>query len=292
MSKLHPKQEEILNKVIKLLENNNLEWLKSWSNGNYKSFITKKDYRGINMFMLKMHSLENHFSSNYYLTFLQIKKLKASLKKGSKACPIFYYQLLERERENEDTGEVERTKYPILKVYSVFNLEQTDIKVEEEVKNDLKPVEKCENVVSNYKNKPKIEQGLNPCYSPKDDIVYIPEIKSFLGVEEYYSTLYHELSHSTGHESRLKRDGVITVNSFKSKEYSKEEVIAELGACFLCGAVGIDNKTINNSSAYIQSWIKNLREDKHFLFKVMSEAQKSTDCILNSKQEKSVKESN
>jgi len=278
---LHPKQQEVLNRIIELLENGNLKWLKCWANGSFKNYITKKDYNGINIFILNINNIIQNFTSPYYLTFLQIKKLNAHLKKDSKSTAIFYYEINKREIENKDTGLKEIKTYPILKCYNVFNIEQTNIIIkEDENKKDLKPIEKCEQIIFNYKDKPIIEVGLNPCYIPIEDKIKIPNITNFIGVEEYYSTFYHELSHSTGHEKRLKREGITTPTQFKTDLYSKEEVIAELSTAFLCASANIDNNTLNNSTAYINGWLQNLREDKTFLFKVIKDAQKSSNYIL------------
>jgi antirestriction protein ArdC len=278
---LHPKQQEVLDRVINLLENQNLTWLKSWANGSFKNYITKKEYRGINVFVLNINNIIQNFKSPYYLTFLQIKKLNAHLNKDSKSTAIFYYEIKQTEIENKDTGEKEIRTHPILRCYNVFNIEQTNITIpQDESKQDLKPIEKCELIINNYKDKPIIEIGLNPCYIPKDDKIKIPSKNDFIGIEEYYSTIYHELSHSTGHEKRLKREGIINATTFKTDLYSKEEVIAELSTAFLCSNAGIENNTLNNSTAYIQGWIQNLKEDKTFLFKVIKDAQKSADYII------------
>jgi antirestriction protein ArdC len=277
---LHYKQEEVLNKVISLLENNDLTWLKSWTNGSFKNYLTKRNYKGMNTLILNMNNCLQGFKSPYYLTFLQVKKLNGSVRAGSKGTTIFFYEIRIEEKINEDTGEKEERRKPILRCYNVFNLEQTNIKIpEEENKPELKPLEKAEQLILNFKDKPEIKEGFNPCYIPPKDIVEIPNKNKFVGIEEYYSVLFHEFSHSTGHNTRLKREGVTNVDLFGSNQYSKEEVIAELSTCFLCSKIGIENNTLNNSAGYIQSWLKNMKEDKTFLFKVVREAQKSADFI-------------
>lgn len=275
---LNYKQEEILNKIIKLLENNDLKWVKNWFSGIPKNYITKKEYKGINAFILNINNIEKGFKSPYYLTFLQIKNLKGHLNAGSQGQYIFYYQIKEYIKENK-AGEQEILRKPLLRVYYVFNIEQTNIKIPTEEKKVLNPIENAENLIKLYTDIPRINAGI-PSYNPKEDLILIPNKNNFNTIEDYYSTLYHELSHSTGHEKRLNRD-CLNSGGFLANSglYSKEEIIAELSNSFLCGFSGIENKTLLNNTAYIQGWLKNLKEDKTFLFKVIKEAQKSADYI-------------
>ncbi len=109
----------------------------------------------------------------------------------------------------------------------------------------------------------------------------MPKPESFCSAEEYYSVLYHELTHASGHQSRLNRKGITGHNSFGTSDYGKEELIAEMGAAFLCGFTGIENKTIDNSAAYVQGWIKAIKEDKKIVITAAAAAQKAADYILN-----------
>lgn len=285
--KLNYKQEEILNKIINLLENQDLKWLKNWSCGEFKNYISKKSYKGINSFILNINNIENGFKSPYYLTFLQVKNLKGFVKSESKATPIFFYEIKKEKIKEEVIKEGIKTttekeiRKPILRVYYVFNIEQTNIKPIGEEKTLKTPIENAEQIILNFKDKPLIyeikqEQAF---YSPNDDKIIIPLKEDFKTIEDFYSTLYHELSHSTGHKKRLHRDTIENINYFGSLEYSKEEIIAELSDCFLCARAGIENTTLNNNTAYIKGWLKNMKEDKTFLFKVVKEAQKSADYI-------------
>jgi len=281
---LHFKQEEILNKIICLLENNNLEWLKSWKTGIAKNYITKKEYRGVNTIITQIDKIENSFKSNYYLTFLQIKRLKGRLKEGSKGIPIFYYKIIENKVLNQDTKEEKIKKYSLLKYYVVFNVENTDLNIQEEIKVS-NPIDSCEQIIVGYKDIPLIKNAGFPHYNKKEDTIGIPLKEDFISIEEYYSTLYHELSHSTGHEKRLNRECLTEYSPFESAGHSKEEIVAELSASLLCGYSGIDNKIINNNSAYIKGWLNNIKQDKNFLFSCFKLSQKSADYIRGIKNE-------
>jgi antirestriction protein ArdC len=108
----------------------------------------------------------------------------------------------------------------------------------------------------------------------------MPSIGLFRSSEEYYSTFFHELTHSTGHKSRLGRDGFESVQSFGSESYSKEELVAEVGAAMLCGVTGIENRTLGNSAAYLKTWIERLKSDSRLIVTAASAAQKAADYIL------------
>jgi len=118
------------------------------------------------------------------------------------------------------------------------------------------------------------------CYRPKTDTVLMPDKDSFIGVSEYYSTLFHELAHSTGHESRLKRKGITDLLPFGTEQYSKEELVAEMGAAFLCGYVNIEDAALQNQAAYIAAWKRKLENDSMILLQAAAQGQKAADYIL------------
>lgn len=283
--KIHYKQEEVVSKIISLLEHGNLNWIKSWKTGLPKNFKSKKEYKGINSIVLNLVMQDKGYKLPYFLSYLQVQGLGGSVRAGEKSVSVFFYQMKERdvETKNEDGSTSMLTKkYPLLRVYQVFNVEQTTIEVPAEAKLDFKPIELAENQIANYVSQIKIVfGGSRAFYSPSEDFIGMPIKESFVGAEEYYSTLNHELSHSTGSEKRLARDTIKDLQMFGDNDYSKEEVIAELSACFLCASAGIENKTIKNSSAYLGRWIENMKQDKTFIFKVIGQAQKSADLILN-----------
>ena len=173
-----------------------------------------------------------------------------------------------------------------MKSYVVFNLSQTEgIPTPETDKPDIEPLEACENIIHGYKDSPEIKYGGNEAYySINPDLLCLPNKDAFDSPEDLAQTTYHELIHSTGHPSRLKRFGIDTVSHFGSEKYSKEEIIAELGAAMLCGVSGIETSTINKSASYLNGWVKVLRGDKLLIAKAAGAAQRSVDYILGKHQ--------
>ena len=275
---------QMKNKVYEIITNRIIEglqtkktWLKGWISQMPKNAITKKTYSGINLLLLSL----NDYSSPYFLTYKQARQLKGYVKKGEKATIIIYWKIKETEATLE-TGEIKKEAIPILRYYKVFNIEQCEgIKIKED-KEEFNPIEKCEVIISEYKDKPEIKQGQQSCYINTLDLIRIPDKNVFLNKEEYYSVLFHELTHSTGNEKRLNREGVAKAVNFGSDKYSKEELIAELGNAFLCATGGIANKVIDNQQAYINNWIDVFRKDKKILIQASRQAQRSTDYIIGS----------
>jgi antirestriction protein ArdC len=142
-------------------------------------------------------------------------------------------------------------------------------------------IEACEKIVAEMPNAPKREQSYRAWYRPSNDTVGMPAKALFDSAESYYATLFHELMHSTGHASRVGREGIDTLNEFGSESYSREELIAELGSAMLCGVTGIVPATIENSASYLASWIKVLKGDSKLIVQAASAAQKAADYIRN-----------
>ncbi len=178
----------------------------------------------------------------------------------------------------------ERKSTPfLLRFYRVFNVCQTEGIAEKLGLGKSAPrvpsIEQCEAIVAGMPNAPKREQDARAWYRPSTDTVGMPARGLFNSSEEFYSTLFHELTHSTGHASRVGREGIEQLNTFGSESYSREELIAEMGAAMLCGVAGIAPSTIRNSAAYLQSWIDRLRGDSKLLVSAASAAQKAADYI-------------
>jgi antirestriction protein ArdC len=269
----------ITEKIISKLEAGFIPWQKPWhQQGQAKNYMTKRAYNGINALLLNFQCVENP----YYLTFLQAQQLGGRVKKGAKSEMVVLWNYIKDENEKE--GEEGKTK-AYLKYHNVFNvavIEGIDFVFPKQAqKPSLDKLVACEEIINNFNNGPTTRfGGSRACYSPWADIVSMPEIKYFSSPEFYYSVFFHELTHSTGHAARLNRKGIATYNAFGSKQYSKEELVAELGAAFLCNVTGIVNHTIDNSAAYIQSWLKKLKSDKKFIVEASSQAFKATQHIL------------
>lgn len=269
--------EIIYDKIVTLIEEKGLlPWQKPWTGTEPANFTNKKNYRGINPWILSLQG----FSCPYWLTFKQAEKLGGKVRKGERGTPVVFWKWIDK--EDQETGETKR--FPILRYYTVFNVEQCDnIKWEPEktTKKNGK-IKKCEKVIREFKGKPKIQHGKSGAfYQPKTDQIGMPNKGNFINSEEYYSTLFHEAIHSTGHKSRLNRhEQENCSHNFGSHSYSKEELCAEFGAAFLCALTGIENKTIDNSAAYLKSWLKKLKENKKWLVQAAAQAQKACDHIL------------
>lgn len=263
--------EMVTNKIIEKLENGTVPWKKPFKNSKAVNWFTQKPYRGINQILL---------DGGEYATFNQIKKAGGKVKKGEKSHIVVFWKMLDI--EDEETGE-EKT-IPLLKYYRVFKVgEQTE---GIEVKNELEefehePVEEAQKIKDNYFNAPTFSsQSGGAWYKPFTDHINVPPKEEFENINQYYSTLFHEMVHSTGHDERLQRDGIVKFNGFGSQRYSKEELIAEIGASMLCGVAGIDNDTIDNSASYINSWLNVLKGDEKLIVIASQQAQKASDHIL------------
>ena len=313
----------ITNKVLDLIKTENgLFWRKSWKqqfNGiSSQNFVSKKDYRGINAILLNIIAPLIREKSNletlpYWLTFKQIEERNGKLEKGSTGIEVVYFTLLygikqespkidfatydEQQYKNfiaANKSKINKTaryfKIPILKYYKVFNAADISGIKFPEFKPEDQPtepqrIEIAEKIVKNYPDPPKLNlesAGDKAFYRPGLDDVTMPKLRFFDGAQEYYSTFFHELIHSTGNEKRLKRD---FTGTFGTPKYAFEELVAELGALFLCAESGILYFTLNNSAAYIKGWQKRLIDkmeaDNKFFFRASSKAQAGADLILD-----------
>ena len=267
----------VTDRIIELLEQGTVPWHKPWSGGvGPMNMLSKRPYRGINHFLLNVAA----FASPYWLTLNQANRMGGRIKKGEKSTIVVFWKVVER--KNEETGKTEER--PVLRYYRVFNFEQTDgINMPDEGKPEEKPftpIEHCESIVKAIPNPPKIQHKSQAAwYKPKKDLVNMPKPESFESAEEYYSTLFHEAAHSTGHESRLNRLTLNEMAPFGSTNYSKEELVAELCAAMLCGETGIVNSTIDNSASYINGWLQKLKKDNKLVVTAAAQAQKAADYI-------------
>ena len=278
----------INNRIMELLESGTVPWRKTWNAGSNqpKNLVSKKDYRGINVFLLACMP----YSSQYWMTFNQVKSKNGHVRKGEKSSPVIFWKWLDK----KDAGNVDADtdtvngKIPMLRYYSVFNLQQVEgiesPPATETTINTFTPIERAEQIISSMPLKPEIKYGGNSAsYSPTWDRVTLPVPEAFESPEEFYSTAYHELIHSTGSEKRVGRKGILEPSYFGSHEYSKEELVAEMGSCFLAGYAGIEQRTIVNSAAYIKGWLKALKNDQKLLVMSAAAAQKASDYVLNRK---------
>ena len=271
----------VTDRIMALLESGTVPWRKPWKGGEPpQNLISRKPYRGINIFILNA----TRFGSPYWLSFRQVQGIGAMVRKGEKAFPVVFWKMLDR--NSEESVDAKKEKIPLLRYYNVFNVDQCD-KVSpsllpKPVTSKFEPIDQCEKLVAEMPKRPKIVHGGGRAmYSPAEDTVTMPQAASFDSPEFYYSTLFHELTHSTGHTSRLGRPGITEPIRFGSDPYSREELVAEMGAAFLCGHCRIENRTIQESAAYIQGWLDCLRNDHKLMVHAATQAQKAGDFIRN-----------
>lgn len=276
MSKVY---EIVTAKIIEKLEAGIVPWRKPWVNGLAVNWVTQKPYRGINTLLLM---------PGEYATYKQITAAGGNVKKGQKSHVIVFWKWL----DVTDTETGEEDKVPMLRYYNVFEInsqvEGLSSKRPPVTEFEHDPVEEAESIIAGYPNSPEVYHiSGSAYYKPGDDQVVVPPKKDFPILGEYYSTMFHELVHSTGHITRLNREGITNGKiKFGSESYSKEELVAELGASMLCGVARIDNDTLDNSASYIQSWLKKLKEEPKLIVQAAAQAQKAADHILDVKFDK------
>jgi len=277
--------EIITARIMSQLESGTVPWHKPWNVGTHggpQNLVSKKEYRGVNVFLLSCMP----YSLPYWVSYKQAQQLGGNVRKGEKSTPVVFWKWLEK--ENPETGKAE--KIPLLRYYRVFNVSQCegiDGKIPQVDESDVEPfgpIAKCERIVEAMPGRPEIRHGMDGgFYQPSNDFVGMPDRERFETAESYYSTLFHELTHSTGHESRLNRQGIATVAGFGSQTYSKEELVAEMGSAFLSGHCGIEDRILDNSAAYINGWLGRLKNDPKLVVMAAAKAQKASDYILGVK---------
>lgn len=312
--------QKVTDLVLEAIEKyGDLPWRQGWKSiDTYglsaTNFISKKPYRGINSVLLNfiLPALrKRNWENPYFLTFKQIQEKGGKLKKGSKGYLVVYFSVLHKykgkkitEREywkkrkecdsapNQGTEEWfekcrDLERIPFLKYYKVFNgddIEGIDFKLQKvEPKNDAQKIETAEAIIKAYSKGPQIgHAGDRAFYSPAQDRIQMPPQAAFDKPQEYYSTLFHECIHSTGHHTRLDRN---MTGKFGTKDYAFEELIAEMGANYLNAEAGILYYTMKNSASYLKGWSKKLKDemskDNRFFFRACSSAQEAADFILD-----------
>ena len=267
--------EIVTEQVIKQLESGVAPWRKPWRTEMPCNLVSQKPYRGLNVFLLASQG----YASRHWLTFSQANKLGGKIKRGEHSSLVTFWHVGDERLDAEG----KKTRPFLLRYYRVFNLCQTTGIAEKlglgESPRPAASIEQCEAIVTAMPNAPRMEQSSAAWYRPSTDTVGMPARGLFSSTEEYYSTLFHELTHSTGHASRIGREGIEILNTFGSESYSREELIAEMGAAMLCGVTGIAPATLQNSAAYLKTWIERLKSDSRLLVSAASAAQKAADYI-------------
>jgi antirestriction protein ArdC len=265
----------ITERILQRLAHGVIPWHQPWDAGLPRNLVSRQPYRGMNVFL----TASAGFASPYWLTFHQAHALGGSIQQGARGMPVVFWKWFEDDGEGEA---IDPRRVPLLRSYTVFNLVQTT-GIGTPVDPDppaFQPIACCEAVVAQMPQRPRSQHGAaRACDSPRLDVVHMPQAAWFEAPEAYYSTLVHELIHSTRHASRLNRATLTDPCAFGSPTYSKEELVAEMGAAFLCGVCGIENRTVDNSAAYIASWWRVLGQDIRIVLVAAAQAQRAADSI-------------
>lgn len=272
--------EAITNRIIEALENGIIPWERPWATKNGRlaiSHATGKPYSLLNQMILD--------KPGEYLTFTQVQQAGGKIKKGEKARMVVFWKWL----KVKDADTEEEKEIPFLKYFNVFHIEQCEgvdpkyVIPDEMPETPANTDEAAQSIVDAYLQRSGVkmvhEEGDRAFYRPSTDSITLPLLAQFKNTAEYYSTAFHEMVHSTGHASRLNR--LDKPAAFGSSDYSKEELVAEIGAATLVNHVGLETaSSFRNSAAYVQSWIKVLKNDKRFIVSAAGKAEKAVNMII------------
>jgi len=281
----------VTEKIINLLEQGIVPWRRPWaSTGLPRNLVSKKPYRGVNLFLLSA----TKYVSPFWLTMKQANELGGSVRKGEHSQIVVFWKVdqipnaeTESDTENDEADEKSRRRF-VLRYYRLFNLEQCELpqavldKLPKIETHQHDPIEAAERIVAGMPNPPEIQYaGSKAFYSPITDRITLPPRELFISAEEHFATLAHELAHAVGAPKRLNRKSITEAAPFGSPAYSFEELVAEFSAAYLCAEAGISPAVLPNQAAYIQGWVAKLRSEKRMAVIAAAQAQKAADYILN-----------
>lgn len=279
--------QRVTDTFIAELEKGVVPWRQSWKARPPVSMTTNRPYQGINTMLLTLRTLERNYRSQHWGTYRTISDLGGQVRTGERSSYIVKWNVIER-TETDAHGNVRRVTIPFARTYAVFNADQADGLPDRyyTVGEDVDPMEReaaAEECLARY-----VEQGgpsfrwgtLQPCYSPAADRISCPVAEDFTSPEAFYTTVFHEVAHSTGHASRLNRPGIVEDCRLGDARYSFEELVAEMGAAMILGGLGLELVDVEDSAAYIASWLQRLRADKHMVVRAASQAKKAADLVL------------
>lgn len=280
----------VTEQIVQMLDEGTVPWRQPWRNiGLPTSMSTGKPYRGINPFLLNMAAMVNHWTNPHYGTYDQITARGGQVRKGERSNLVVFWKRSTTTVQDEHTGEDKEKAWAILRYFRVFNVEQADwldgVPTKFEVTlADHEPIEAASDILNAYVyslGSPDFTEGGDvACYSPALDRITMPVIGLFDTAEAYYSAAFHEAGHSTGHKSRLNREGIIEGHRFGDESYAKEELIAEMTAAMLSAHAGIEQVTLPTSAAYLDHWSKALKSDSKIVVAAAGAAQRAADLIL------------
>ncbi|WP_138477118.1 ArdC family protein [Dyadobacter bucti] len=276
----------VTNKILSDLEKGNLTWRKPWNSEYLSGYVMRPlrfnnvPYTGINTLMLWGTAAEKGYALPHWMTFKQALAMKGCVRKDEKGTQVVYADTLIKEHEEE--GDTKISKIPYLKCYIVFNVSQIEGLPEAFYKlpqpSKANPEQRSKEIGDFFaQTKADIYVGSQASYSQSTDKIQMPPFESFETAAGYYGTLAHELTHWTKHPKRLNRD--LGRKHYGDEGYAEEELVAELGACFLAADLGFEPMPEQQHAAYIQSWLKVLKDNKRFIFFAASHAQKAAEYI-------------
>lgn len=278
----------ITSQIIARLEQGVRPWVQPWNAEHAAGRIARpvrfngQPYSGINILSLWMSASAQGFVAPIWMTFRQASALNAHVRKGEKGSLVVYANAITRTEHNEDTGEDIEREIPYLKSYTVFNAEQIDGLPDHycaKAVPQLDPVARIDRADSFFAaSQAAIKHGGNRAYyAQEQDYVQMPPFESFCDAENYYSTLAHEMTHWTKHSSRLARD--MGRKQWGDEGYAQEELVAELGAAFLCAELELANEPREENASYIADWLNVLKNDTRFIFRAAAHAQRAADYL-------------
>jgi antirestriction protein ArdC len=287
----------VTDKVIELLEAGTVPWQRPWNQyGLARNYATGHIYTGINAFLLNFFP---SFDVPFYMTYKQAQALGGQVRKGAKAETVYFFKTLYKDADGKNLKPAQIAKLgdgdkfvkaiPMPRTFHLFNIadiDGIDFDIPEISDNPNAPIEACDNFLTGLQSVPEVRhEDLNHAYyAPVADQINMPPLPRFSCSPAYYKTLFHEVTHSTGHESRLSRPGITLPMEQRvpgSESHAHEELIAELGAVYLCQHAGISRQPLQeNAAAYIDSYLGYLKGDKRFLFQASSQAQKAVNFLL------------
>jgi antirestriction protein ArdC len=278
----------VTERMIGALERGTVPWHKPWqaADGRPTSMTTGQPYRGVNVFLLGLTAADEGYRSRYWGTYQQITQLGGQVRRGEHSTLVVFWKPIEVSDRNPHTGEVTVKHVPVLRYYRVFNATQADHlpdPFDPAPKQQDTQIAEPQTVLDGYlASGPALRHvaGGRAAYQPASDTIRLPLRSQFQSAEHYYATAYHEAAHSTGHQSRLNRPGIVAFDHFGTDRYAREELVAEMTSSILCAETGIDNPELfDNSAAYITSWLSALNNDRTLVVAAAAQAQRACDLI-------------
>lgn len=284
---MSPAYGTVTARILEMLSQGQIPWRRPWkafkaSGSQQPRNLSGNLYRGANWFLLGMLS----FPHPVFLTYRQAQSLGGHIRKGEHGFPVIFWKLLEITEDTATEADQVGRKIPFAKTYTVFNVEQCEglsLTFPEAVPAPVTfdSILAAEALWEGMPDRPELSYGGDrACYAPSLDLVKLPQRGAFASPEGFYETLFHEMGHATGHHSRLNRKELMAGSHFGGRDYSLEELVAELCAAFLCAETGIDQAVIENQVAYLQGWLEKLGQEPSAFVTAAARAQKAADFIL------------